>query len=166
MTYNLLISWQQLWYIFLPNLKIRPDVIHFFAYGVPPKGINILLIKWLFLLQWLGDFDARIVPSKPTLWFQLSNDAVLLWQHIPDSPCKFWVACNTALYHIFGHLHMIWVFHILEGHPCCACILTFDKDFNPLCCFSVALRYSINCDARVLLLYFSTLVPMVDNLLE
>ena len=166
MTCNILISWRQLWYVFLPNLKIRPNVIHFFAYGVPPKGIAILLIKYLCLLHWIGDLDSKLVRSSPILWLQIFNDAVALRQNIPDPPCKHRAACNTALYHIFSHLPRVLVLHILEGHSCCASIIPLEKDFNPLCCISATLCSGTRWNELVLLLYFRTVVPMVDYLLE
>ena len=116
MTFNLLISWRQLWYVFIPNLKIKPDVLHLFTFGAPPKGISSPLIKWIWLLYWLRDLDAKLFRSNPIIWLQLSNDAVALCQHMPDPPCKLWVAYNMALYRIFVHVHRVWVIHILEGH--------------------------------------------------
>ena len=32
---------------------------------------------------------------------------VVLCQHMPDPPCKYRVACNMVLYHIFGYLHKV-----------------------------------------------------------
>ena len=166
MTCNLLISWRQLWYVFLPNLKNKPDIFHFFAYDVPPKGIAIILMKCLFLLDWLGDLDAIFLRSNPILWPQLSNDAVTLSQHIPDPLCKWWFAWNTVLYRIFSHLYRIRVLHILEGHSRCALILPFYEDFKVLCCLSTTIFYGTRSDERVLLLYFRTIVPMVNDILE
>ena len=165
MTCNILISWRQLWYVFLPNLKSSPDVLHLFVYGFPPKGIAILLIKCICLLNWLGDLNSKLVRSNPILWPKLSNDAVALHQKISDPPCKCRVACYAALYHIFDHLHRLRVLHILEGHPCCATILPLDEYFNPLCCISVTFCSGTRRDEHVLLLYFSTFVPMVENIL-
>ena len=68
------------------------------------------------LLHWLVEIDAKIMHSKPIHWLNISNDAVAIRQHMPDPPCKYWVPCNTELYHIFNHLHRVWVIHILEGH--------------------------------------------------
>ena len=166
MTCNILISWRQLWYVFLPNLKSRPDVLHFFAYSVQQKGIAILLIKCLCLLHWFGDLDTKLARFNLILWLQIYNDAVALLRDMPDPPSKFWVARNTALYRIFGYLHRIWVLHILEGNPCCAPILTLGKDFNPLCCIYATICSGKRFDELVLLLYLNTIVPMVNNILE
>ena len=165
MTCNLLISWRKIWYGFLPNLKSRSDVRHFFAYGFPRKFVAILLVKCLWLLYWLGYLDDKLVCSNPILWFHISNDAVVLRQNMPDPPCKYRVACNMALCDIFGHLYRILYLNILEDHPCCDTILLLDEYFNPFCCISVKIFSSTRCDELVLLLYFSTVVPMVDNLL-
>ena len=142
---NLLISWRKLWCVFPPNLKIRPDVLHFFLYGLPPKGIGILFIKWLCLLHWLGDLEAKLVRSNPIIWPHISNDVFALRQHMLDLPCTFWVTCNTELYRILSHLHEVWVLRIIEGHTCCDPILPLDEGFNPLCCLfaSFFFRYAL-----------------------
>ena len=49
---------------------------------------------------------------------------------------------------------------------CCAPILPLDEDFNPLCFLSTPLCSGTRWDERVLLLYFRTVVPMVENILE
>ena len=166
MTCNILIYWRQLWYVFLPNLKRSPDYLRLFSYCAPPKGMDILLIKFLWLLHWLGYIDTKLVRLNEILWLQLSNDAVALLRHIPDPPCKFWVACNMSMYRIFCHLHRVRVLRILEGHPCSSTILPLDKYFNPLCCLSEMLCSGTHCYERVLLHYLLTFVHMVDNLLE
>ena len=166
MTCNILISWRQLWYVFLPNLKSSPDVLHLFVYVFPPKGIAILLIKFICLLNWLGDLNSKLVRSNPILWPKLSNDAVALHQKISDPPCKCRVACYAALYHIFDHLHRVRVPHILEGNPCCAPLLLLGEDFKPPRRLYAMLCYITRQDERVLFLFFSTVVPMVENLLE
>ena len=166
MTCNLLISWRKLWYVFLPNLKIRHDDLRLFAYGFPPKGIAILPIKCLCLLHWLGDLYTKLLRSNPILWLQIYNDTVALCQHMPDPPCKCRVTFNTELYRIFGHLHRVLVLHILEGHPFCAIVLPMEEDFNPLFCLSATLCSGTCSGKRVLLLYFSTVITMVENILE
>ena len=149
MTCNLLISWRQLWYVFLLNLKIWPGVLHFFAYDSPPKSIAIILIKCLWILHWIGDIYTKLVSSNPILWFQLSNDTVVLCQHMLDPPWKCRVACNMSMYRIFGHLHRVWVLYILEGHPFCATILPLYEYSNPLCCLYGTLFSGTRCDEHV-----------------
>ena len=70
MTCNILISWRQLRYVFLPNLKSRSDVIHLFAYIVPQKGISVLFVKCL--LHRLEDLEDKLMCSNPILWPQLT----------------------------------------------------------------------------------------------
>ena len=45
-------------------------------------------------------------------------------------------------------------------------ILPLDKEFNPLCFLSATICSDTRRDECVLLLYFSTIIPMVNNLLE
>ena len=123
---DILIYWRQLWYVILPKFKIWSDVLNFFSYGVPPKDISVFFAWCLCLLYWLGYLDAKLVRINPILWFLLSNSMVAFFQQIPYTPCKCRVACNTALYHIFGNLYRIGIINILEGYPCSAPILPFN----------------------------------------
>jgi hypothetical protein len=151
---------------FSQDLKSWLDVLHSFAYNIPPKCVAILFIEYPCLRNRLGDLHSELVSAYPVLRLELSDDSIAFVQHMLDPPCKCWLACEASLHRILSELDRIEVLDVLECDPVRASILPLDEDFPSLCRFSSPLVSITSSKESVLLFDFLSVGFVVNYLIE
>ena len=130
-TLDLLVSDGHFIQSFLPCFEGRAYILHFLAYGIPPKCVAIFCVESLRLLDRLWDFNAELVRSHPIFGLDLGDYPIPLLERERNPPGKRWLGRDFRRHRVLGQLNRTCFFGIFQWHPSGTAILPLNENFPP-----------------------------------